>query len=55
MRFSVHLLALGTFSTIAGCDASSFHKEILAKYLHPNVYVCSPSGFGQQSSCTLKI
>ncbi len=54
-RLSVQVLVLGFFSTIAGCDLSSFHKEILAKYSHPDVYICSPSGFGQQSSCTLKV
>jgi hypothetical protein len=54
-RLSVQVLVLGFFSAIAGCDLSSLHKEILAKYSHPDVYICSPSGFGQQSSCILKV
>jgi len=54
-RSSVQFLAFGFIFSINGCDVSSFHKEILAKYSHPDAYVCSPSGFGQQSHCELKI
>ncbi|MGO4641605.1 hypothetical protein AB4Z43_24490 [Mesorhizobium sp. 2RAF45] len=54
-RFSIQFLALGFLLAINGCDASDFRREILAKYSHPDVYVCSPSGFGQQSHCELKI
>ena len=54
-RFSVQFLAIGLIFSINGCDVSSFRREILARYSHPDVYVCSPSGFGQQSHCELKI
>ena len=54
-RFSIQFLALAFLFSIGGCDESSFRKEILAKYSHPDIYICSPSGFGQQSHCELKI
>jgi len=47
-RFSVLFLVFGSLSLVTGCDAEFFHKR-------PDVYVCSPSGFGQQAHCAQKV
>ncbi|MBB6408000.1 hypothetical protein [Mesorhizobium sangaii] len=54
-QFFYRFWAFCFLSVTAGCDASAFYQAALMKYGHQNLYICSPSGFGQQSHCTLKV
>lgn len=53
--FGFRFFIIFSLLTMAGCDSDSIRKDVLSKYLKHDIYSCSPSGFGQQSHCTLKM